>query len=232
VSAVPATLVLASVTVLALTADRLATLGVLTAVLLAACLRAPASRRRPYVVGAVSSGVLVVVLSPFLWSGGGTLLWEGPTVPVLGILDVTTGELHQAALSGLRLVSVGLAFAVYTLFVDHDRLVGSIRVGRRSALAAALATRLVPTLERDAAGLREAVRGRGLELDGVRAYATLLSPLVSGSLERATNLSEAMEARGFGRPGATRAPYPAWTWLDRIAVAGAALLAAGAVLWL
>ena len=164
--------------------------------------------------------------------GGGTVLWEGPSVPVLGILDVTSDELVQAALSGLRLVSVGLAFAVYTLFVDHDRLVGAIRFGRRSALAAALATRLVPTLERDAVGIREAVRGRGLELEGVRAYATLLSPLVAGSLERATNLSEAMEARGFGRPGHTRAPQPSWTWLDRLVVAGTALLAVAGILWL
>ena len=231
-SPVPATLVLASVTVLALTVDRLATLGVLAALLLTACSRAPASRRRPYLLAILVAGASVFVVSPFLWSGGGTLLWEGPTVPVLGILDVTSDELYQAALSGLRLVSVGLAFAVYTLFVDHDRLVGSIRVGRRSALTAALATRLVPTLERDAAGIREAVRGRGLELDGVRSYATLLSPLVAGSLERATNLSEAMEARGFGRPGATRAPQAPWTWLDRLAVAGSALLAIGGVLWL
>ena len=57
---------------------------------------------------------------------------------------------------------------------------------RRSALAVALATRLVPSLERDAAGLVEAMRGRGLRLEGARGYATLLSPLVAGSLERAS----------------------------------------------
>lgn len=231
-SPVPATIVLACVTVLALSAGRLETLGVLAAVLLALCLRAPRRRRRPYLFGTLVTGASVFVISPFLWSGGGTVLWEGPTVPVIGILDVTTDELYQAGLSALRLVSVGLAFAVYTLFVDHDRIVGAMRVGRRSALAAALATRLVPTLERDASGIREAVRGRGLELEGVRSYALLLSPLVAGSLERATNLSEAMEARGFGRAGATHAPQPPWSTLDRVAVAAAVLAAVGAVLWL
>ena len=64
----------------------------------------------------------------------------------------------------------------------------------------------MPTLERDAAGFAEAVRGRGLAVSGVRGHARLLSPLVAGSLERAGNLAEAMEARGYGRPGATRAP--------------------------
>ena len=73
-------------------------------------------------------------------------------------------------------------------------------------LAVALATRLLPTLERDAAGYVEALRGRGLVVEGVRGRARLISPLVAGSLERSLNLAESMEARGFGRPGRTRAP--------------------------
>ena len=47
----------------------------------------------------------------------------------------------------------------------------------------------------------EAVRGRGVELSGPRGYATLLSPLVAGSLERASSLAEAMEARGLRAAG-------------------------------
>jgi energy-coupling factor transport system permease protein len=105
-------------------------------------------------------------------------------------------------------------------------------VGRRSALAVALATRLVPTLERDAVGLAEAVRGRGVELNGLRAHARLLSPLVAGSLERASSLAEAMEARGFGRGGATRAPRPPWKLADRVAVAACPVLVVAGVLWL
>jgi energy-coupling factor transport system permease protein len=96
----------------------------------------------------------------------------------------------------------------------------------------ALATRLVPSLERDAAGLAESVRGRGVRLQGARGYATLLSPLVAGSLERATSLAEAMEARGFGRAGTTRAPRPPWTARDRLALPLAALLLLVAALWL
>jgi energy-coupling factor transport system permease protein len=227
-----AALVLAAAGAAALVADRLWVVGTLAAVLLAVCLRAPAERRWPYLVGALTTGLSVVVLSPFLWSsGGGTLLWEGPTVRVLGPLDVSTDELYEAALNGLRLTALGLAFSAYALLLDHDRLVAAAGRARRSALAVALATRLVPSLERDAVGLAEAVRGRGLELHGARGYARLLSPLVAGSLERASHLAEAMEARGFGRSGATRAPRPTWTRLDRLAVAAAALLL-GAVLWL
>jgi energy-coupling factor transporter transmembrane protein EcfT len=213
--------------------ERLWAVGGIGAVLLLVCVRAPAERRRVYLFGALSTGLGLLVLSPFLWSSPhGTLLWEGPVVPVLGPLDVTTDELHEAALNALRLSALALAFAAYALLLDHDRLVAAAGAARRSALAVALATRLVPSLERDAAGLAESVRGRGVRLEGARGYATLLSPLVAGSLERAASLAEAMEARGFGRPGTTQAPRPPWTAHDRLGVVFALVLVLGAVLWL
>jgi len=233
VSPVPAALLLAAAGIAALLTDRIWAVAALTVVLLAVCVRAPAQRRAVYLFGALSSALGVFLLSPLLWSApDGTVLWEGPTLPVLGPLDVTTTEIAEAALNALRLAALGLAFAAYALLLDHDRLVSAAGWARRSALAVALATRLVPSLERDAAGLVESVRGRGVQLEGARGYATLLSPLVAGSLERATNLAEAMEARGFGRPGATRAPRPPWARRDRLAVVAAVLLVVVAALWL
>lgn len=226
------TALLTAAAAVALLTNRLWAVILLTAVLLVVCLRAPASRRWPYLIGALTSGLGVLLISPFLWSsGGGTLLWEGPTIPVIGTIDISTDEIQQAAVNGFRLAAVGLAFAAYALLLDHDRLVGSARFARRSALAVALSTRLVPTLERDAIGLRETVRGRGVELSGARAYARLLSPLMAGSLERASCLAEAMEARGFGRPGATRQPRPSWTRVDRLAVLAALFVVTGAAVW-
>ena len=131
----------------------------------------------------------------------------------------------------MRLAAVTLAFAVYALLLDHDSLLRSARFARKSALVVALATRLVPTLERDVRGLVEALRGRGVEVEGVRGRARLVSPLVAGSLERALNLAEAMEARGYGRAGATRAPTPRWRSLDRLALVAAVAVVLGA-LWL
>jgi energy-coupling factor transporter transmembrane protein EcfT len=232
-SPVPAAALLAAAGIAALLTDKLWAVTAIAAVLLAVCLRAPAERRGVYLFGALTSALGVFLLSPFLWSApDGTVLGEGPTVPVLGPLDVTTTEIAEAALNALRLAALGLAFAAYALLLDHDRLVSAAGGARRSALAVALATRLVPSLERDAAGLAESVRGRGVQLEGARGYATLLSPLVAGSLERATNLAEAMEARGFGRPGATKAPRPPWSGRDRLALVAAILLVAVAALWL
>ena len=159
----PAAALLAAAGFAALLADRLLTVGTIAVVLLVVCLRAPAERRGVYLFGALATGLGVFIVSPFLWSSPeGTVLWEGPTIPVVGPLDVTTDELYEAALNALRLTALALAFSAYALLLDHDRLVASVGFARRSALAVALATRLVPSLERDAAGLAESVRGRGV----------------------------------------------------------------------
>jgi energy-coupling factor transport system permease protein len=229
---VPATLLFAAAGTAALLARHLLSVAVLAALLLAVCLRAERRRRAPYVFGAIASGTGVFLLSPLLALEGSHALWMGPSVSVLGRLDVTTEELEIAALNGLRLTAVALAFSAYALLVDHDRLVAAARFAPRSALAVALATRLVPSLERDASGLRDAVRGRGVPVRGARGHARLLSPLVAGSLERAANLAEAMEARGFGRPGRTSAPGTPWRRADRAAVAAAAGVAVLGALWL
>lgn len=223
---------LAALAAAALLAHRTGSVAAIAVLLLVVCLRAPVGRRRLYLVGAIGSGLAVVLVTPFVETIGSHSLWTGPTVPVLGQLDVTSEELRNGIFQGLRLTAVALAFAAYALLLDHDRLVSGTRFARRSVLAVALATRLVPTLERDAAGLVEALRGRGVQVSGVRGRARLLSPLLAGSLERALNLAEAMEARGYGQPGATRALRPGWTRVDRAALVAAAALVAIGVSWL
>ena len=227
----PAAALLAALGATALMAGRGATVAAIAALLLAVCLRA-GGRARPYLVGIGFTSGSLFLLTPFVESIGSHVLWSGPLVPVLGYLDVTEEELSFAAVQGLRLAAVSLAFAVYALLLDHDRLLRSARFARRSVLAVALATRLVPTLERDAAGMVESLRGRGVRVTGARGYARLASPLLSGSLERGLNLAEAMEARGYGRAGGTRAPRAPWSLLDVAAVSLAVAILVAGKLWL
>jgi energy-coupling factor transporter transmembrane protein EcfT len=230
---VPAAILFAALGATALLAEHWIPVAVIALVLLAACLAAPVGRRRwLYVAGASVTALSVFLLTPFVETIGSHPLWTGPTIPVVGTLDVTREELAGGAVAALRLLAVSLSFAAYALLIDHDRLLRSVRAGRRSALAVVLATRLVPTLERDAAGLVEALRGRGVDVAGARGHARLLSPLVSGSLERAYNLAESMESRGYGRPGGTRTPSPPWRMLDWLGIVAAGLLVAGGALWL
>jgi energy-coupling factor transport system permease protein len=223
---------LAAAAAAALLARHTASDAAIAVVLFVVCLRAPRSRRWPYLVGTGISAVALFVVTPFIETIGSHPLWTGPIVPVIGQLDVTREELASAALNASRLAAVGLAFAAYALLVDHDRVLSAAGFARRSVLTVALATRLVPTLERDAAGLVESLRGRGVEVDGIRRRAALLSPLLAGSLERSLNLAEAMEARGYGRPGRTRVLRPSAGLLDRVALIGAAVLVAAGALWL
>lgn len=219
---------LAALAAVALLTQHLLTSLVITAVLFCVCLRAPRSRRRLYLAGTLISAVALFLVTPFLETIGSHPIWSGPIVPVLGQFDVTHEELCSAALNALRLAAVGLAFAAYALLLDHDRLLQAVRFAR----PAALATRLLPTLERDAAGFVEALRGRGVDVSGVRGRAALLSPLLASSLERGLNLAEAMEARGYGRTGRTSVPRPPWNLRDRAAVALAAAIVVAGALWL
>jgi energy-coupling factor transport system permease protein len=228
----PAAALLAACAAAALLADRTLAVACLALVLFAVCLRAPRGRRWPYLVGTLGSALTVFALTPFVAHLGTHIVWAGPDVPVLGTIDVTGEELESGAFQGMRLAAVGLAFAAYALLLDHDRLIRAAGFARRSVLAVGLATRLMPTLERDARGLVEALRVRGVEPAGARGRARLLSPLLAGSLERGLNLAEAMEARGFGRPGRTRLPRPPWTRLDRAGVAVEPLVIAVGALWL
>jgi len=220
--------VLAALAVAALLAGHTLSVAALCLLLLVAAWRAPAQRRWPYLIGTLSTGLTVFLITPFVEVIGTHVLWTGPTIPVVGTLDIRTEELRNGLFQGLRVTAVGLAFAVYALLLDHDRLLAAAGWARRSTLAVALATRLVPVLERDARELRLALRGRQVELGPVR----LLSPLLAGSLERGLNLAEAMEARGYGRAGGTRAPRSPWRVRDRVARGAVPVTVALGALWL
>jgi energy-coupling factor transporter transmembrane protein EcfT len=219
---------LAALAAAALLAEHLASVSALAALLLAICLQAPANKRRLYLVGTIFSAGSLFLLTPFVETIGSHPIWTGPIVPVLGQLDVTHEELLSAGVNALRLAAVGFAFAAYALLLDHDGLLQAVRFAR----PAALATRMMPTLERDAAGFLESLRGRGVEPSGVRGHAALLSPLLASSLERGLNLAEAMEARGYGRPGRTSQSQPSWRLRDGAFAALAVAIVLVGALWL
>ena len=177
-------------------------LGVLTA---ARRLRAT----RPYVRLALYVAVFLAVLNPLFSQGGLDVLWQAH-LPLLHI-RLTLQGLVFGAVTGLRLATVMLAFALYTVVLDpDDQLALMSRFSFRSGLVVSLATRLFPVLQRDAGRIADAQRSRGVELDrGPRraravARVPLLAALFTQSLERAMDVGSAMTARGYGRRGRTR----------------------------
>jgi energy-coupling factor transport system permease protein len=228
----PALALLAAVVITALAATHVLTLTLLAVVILIVVLRASWQRARLYLLGIAISSLGLFLIWPLTAHVGSHPLWNGPILPVLGSIDVTREELAGGALQALRLAVVALAFSVWALRLDHDRLVRETRLARRSVLTVALATRLIPTLERDAAGFVEALRGRGVPVQGVRGHARLLAPLVAGSLERALTLAESMEARGYGRRTRRRRERVRLSRRECLALAFSLLLIISSLLWL
>jgi energy-coupling factor transporter transmembrane protein EcfT len=182
--------------------------------------------RRLYAVTAIGSGLIVFAINPFVSVQGLTVLWQGPHIPVLDT-QITTEELAFGAGAGMRVAASALAVAAFIRLADPDLLLRAVgRVAPRSAMIAALATRMVPALERDAAGIVAAARTRAARLRSPRTAAGLLGPLLATSLERSLGVAEAMEARGYGGPVRTRAPERSASGRERVVAGlGAAAIA-------
>jgi energy-coupling factor transport system permease protein len=175
---------------------------------------------------AVPLALLVAIVNPLVYREGDTLLIRGGEL--LGRrIDITLEALVAGGLAGLRLAAFVMAFGLFTACVDPDELLRMFRrVSYRSALAAALATRLVPVLARDALRMSDAARCR----PDRPSRLALTRAALSGALDRAVEVAAALEVRGYsagGRP--PRMPRP-WSRHDLRITVAAVLVAVGAVL--
>jgi energy-coupling factor transporter transmembrane protein EcfT len=190
--------------------------------------------RRLYAATAIGSGLVVFAINPFVSVQGLTLLWQGPHIPILDT-QITAEEVAYGAGAGMRVAASALAVAAFVRLADPDLLLRALaRVAPRSAMIAALATRMLPTLERDAAGIVTAARTRAARMSSPRTVAGLLGPLLASSLERSLSVAEAMEARGYGGPRRTRAPERGMTRRELVltAIGACALVLVAAALML
>lgn len=97
-----------------------------------------------------------------------------------------------------------------SLAVDPDELLRGVRrLSFRSAVTVALATHMLPVLGADAQRVAEAQRTRPqAHTRGLRARAALVSAIVGGSLDRATEVAATLELRGFALAARPRGGRP------------------------
>jgi energy-coupling factor transport system permease protein len=193
---------------------------------------------RPYLMFGAAAALATLVINPLVSRAGLTVLWDGPVLPVVGHMAVTAEAIGFGVGMGLRLFCVAGVFALYSTAVDPDavfRLVAPLSAG--SALLLALTVRLFPTVARDAERIMDAQRCRGQRLDSggrlakVAARIPVLDSLLLTSLERAMQIAESLESRGYGRPGRTRVRLAALEPRDLLLLAASALtLALGVAL--
>lgn len=182
--------------------------ALLATVLLAGALAGVGREVRRATLFALPFALLIALVNPLVVREGATVLLRGGEVPVLGVLDLTLEATAYGGILGLRALVVVACFALHTAAVDPDELLRSFRrLSFRSALTAALATRMVPVLTRDARRLAEAQRCRPgpppSRLALVRAVAT-------GALDRAMDVAATLEVRGYGsarRPAVAHRPW-------------------------
>ena len=134
-----------------------------------------------------------------------------------------------AALGLLAITTVFFVFFATTAPEDLGNSLVHAGLPFAAAFVLTAALQLVPVIGRKARTVVEAQQARGIELKpgwrALRHYPALLVPLLIQSFQMADSLAEAMEARGFGRPGRTfRRTYrmQAIDWL--VVIAGWALV--------
>ena len=183
--------------IVALSFDHPLVLGALLATVVAAAGAAHVGRRVAVsLLVALPFAVLIGLVNPLVVREGLTVIARLGTVPVFGALDVTAEATAYGGVLALRALVIIGCFALHSAAVDPDDLLRAFRrVSFRSALTAALATRLVPVLARDARRLHDAQRCLAGEPAPRRA---VFRAVASGALDRAVDVAATLEVRGYG----------------------------------
>lgn len=176
--------------------------------------------------------ILTILVNVLVSRGGLTVFARLGYFGPLGQVDLTLEAAAYGLLVGVRLVIVMLAAVLVSGAVDPDELLRSLRrLYPSSALAATVATRLIPVLARDAERLADAQRCRPHGLpDGALARVAILRAVIAGSLDRSLDVAATLEVRGYGSGGRPARLARAFSRHDiHFALAGLAVVAAATV---
>jgi len=120
---------------------------------------------------------------------------------------VTLEAIFFGVAMSLRLITIISAFAILTLVIHPDDLMQTmtkLKLPYKSVLVISLCSRFIPSLLDDVDCIRDVQRSRGLEMDKgrlllkIKRRFSIIIPLLSNSLDKAVQVSEAMESRAFG----------------------------------
>jgi energy-coupling factor transport system permease protein len=118
--------------------------------------------------------------------------------PIVGG-PITVEAVIAGAVSGLALLTILVVFAAFNSVVDHYQLLRATPGFLfQAGVIISIAITFVPQMVLSAKEIRQAQRIRGHRFRGIRDLLPLIMPLLANSLERAIQLAETLEARGFG----------------------------------
>lgn len=151
------------------------------------------------------------------------MLKEGELLLEIGSFKIYSQALLQTAYIGIRLILMITVTTILTATTKpldmtlgiEDLLKPLVRFGvpaHEIALMISIALRFIPTLVEEAQRIMKAQASRGVDFDEgsfkekVTGILSLIVPLFVSSFQRAEDLAEAMEARGYA-PGLERTRY-------------------------
>lgn len=112
---------------------------------------------------------------------------------------ITVEAILTGAVNGLSLLTILLVFAAFNAVADHYQLLRATPAFLfQAGVVVSIAITFVPQMVLSGKEIREAQRIRGHRFRGIRDLLPLIIPLLASALERAIQLAETMEARGFG----------------------------------
>jgi energy-coupling factor transport system permease protein len=118
--------------------------------------------------------------------------------PIIGG-PITLEAVLAGVLAGLSLLTIVVIFAVFNSVVNHYELLRATPPFLfQAGVVISIAITFVPQMVISAREIREAQRIRGHRFRGIRDLLPVVLPLLANGLERAIQLAETMEARGFG----------------------------------
>lgn len=139
----------------------------------------------PFNALAVHVGQIVLFRLPGSW-------------PIVGGA-ITLEAVIAGAVNGLALLTILAIFAAFNSVVDHYELLRATPAFLfHAGVIISIAITFVPQMVLSAQEIRQAQRIRGHRFRGIRDLLPLILPLLANGLERAIQLAETMEARGFG----------------------------------
>ena len=155
--------------------------------------------------------------------GDTILLTLPPKIPYLGG-RITVEALAYGLINGLILTGLISVFIVFHQGITIRSLIRLIpRAFFSLAIVTSIAITFLPAMKRQFHQIQEAQAIRGHRLKGLRDWLPLLIPMISGGIEKAFQLAEAMTARGFASRSSRDTPLTAQAGL----IGGLLLLVTG-----
>ncbi|MBW1841641.1 MAG: energy-coupling factor transporter transmembrane protein EcfT [Deltaproteobacteria bacterium] len=175
----------------------------------------------------VEWGALILLIISMA-QGKAYLRWLRLVVPMslfFGAITWWSINLEAGTVAALKLLTLTTVFFVFfSTTLPEDLGNALVEWGLPYTVAFVLSTSLqfVPVISRKAKNVLDAQRTRGIPVEpgwsALRHYPAFFIPLLIQAFQLAEELAEAMESRGFGRPGRTflkeyRMGYRDWTAL-------------------